>query len=106
MPSLAAFAFGLLISTVLLPELWLQIKPHLFPLKPRADTEGATIFKEIIAKSKRAKELIGTGKLTVPLRYESHLTGFGINEGRLEMQITDEFHDFLRSGEITVWGTM
>jgi hypothetical protein len=104
-PSLSALFVGLAVSTVLLPELWSQIRPHIFPPKLRPDVDGATAFKEIIAKSRRAKALIRTGQLTIPLRYESHLTGFEINEGRLKAQIADEFHDFLRSGEITAWGT-
>jgi hypothetical protein len=104
-PSLAAFFAGLAVGTILLPELWSQIRPHIFPPKFRPDVDGATAFKEIIAKSQRAKELIGTRQLSIPLRYESHLTDFGINEGRLKVKIADEFHDFLRSGEITAWGT-
>ena len=105
LPSLAAFFLGLAVGTIFLPALWVQVRPHIFPLKLRPDVDGATAFKEVLAKSRRAKELVRPGKLTVPVMYETHLTEFGVIEGRLKAQIADEFHDLLRQGDITAWGS-
>src|SRR5947208_13104549 len=67
LPSLAAFFLGLAVGTIFLPALWVQVRPHIFPLKLRPDVDGATAFKEVLAKSRRAKELVRPGKLTVPV---------------------------------------
>jgi hypothetical protein len=104
-PAIAAFAVGLAVSTVFIPELWTHLKPIFFPQKLRPDVDGATAFKEVLAKSKRAKLLVGNGTLTMKRMYESHLTEAGIIEGRLKAKIADEFHDLMRAGDITVWGS-
>lgn len=104
-PILSAFLVGVLLGTAFLPELWLQIRPHLLPLKIRPDLDGAEAFKTITLKSRRAKELVKGGLLTKPLGYESHLTELGVIEGRLRQQIENELHDLLRLGEITAFGT-
>lgn len=104
-PTLAAFVSGLAVGTIFLPELWSQVKPHLWAPKYRPDVDGATIFKEILAKSSRAKKLVCSGTLKTPLMYESHLTEAGIIEERLKQELDHEFHDLLRLGEITAWGS-
>src|SRR5215468_2190959 len=51
-PIVSAFFVGLAVSTVFLPELWLHIKPILFPFKPRPDISAADSFLLILARSK------------------------------------------------------
>ncbi len=104
-PTLAAFVTGLAVATVLLPELWSQIYPHLFPPKPKADIAGAAAIERILTRSKWAKKLVKNGQLTNKLMYESHLTANGIIEGRLQLRLMKELHDLLRAGDLIAWGT-
>src|SRR5215467_10351770 len=62
-PLLAAFVSGLLLSTVFLPEILRLVRRHMFPETPRPDVDGATLFNEIFAKSRRAKELVSKNLL-------------------------------------------
>lgn len=104
-PLLSAFFVGIGFGTILLPQLWRQVRPHVFPIKLRPDISGPEGFKSVLNQSKRSKELIKKGLLTTPLRYESHLSKDEIIEGRLRKTLAREFHDLLRLGEITAWGT-
>jgi hypothetical protein len=103
-PLLAAFFAGLAVGTVLLPEVWIQIKPHVFPASPRADIAAGEAFKLIFHKSKLADELVRKNLLTRVVMIESHLTEQQKIGGRLRVELADRIHSALASSKITAWG--
>jgi hypothetical protein len=103
-PLLSAFLAGLALGTVLLPELWIQIKPHLFPLNPKADIAAGDAFKLLFKRSKLAHRLVKNGMLTRVVMYESHLTEPQKIGGRLRVELSDLIHNALVNGIITAWG--
>ena len=105
-PLLAAFFAGLLLGTVLLPELWIQIKPHLFPLKPQADIAAGDAFMLLFSRSKLARNLVKKGMLTSAVMYESHLTEPQKIAGRLRVELDDRIHSALADARLRAWGRL
>jgi hypothetical protein len=105
-PAVAAFALGLMIGTALLPELWIQVKPHVFPLKPQADITAGDAFKLLFSRSKLARKLVEEGMLTRAVMYESHLTEAQKIAGRLRVELADYIHNALTDARIRAWGRL
>jgi hypothetical protein len=105
-PLLAAFFAGLAFGTVLIPELWIQINPHLFPLKPKPDIAAGDAFKLLFSRSKLARRLVKKGMLTRVVMYESHLTEPQKIAGRLRVELTDRIHNALADARIRAWGRL
>jgi hypothetical protein len=105
-PSLSALFVGLAVGTVLLPELWIQLKPHIFPPRLVADISAGDAFKMLFADSKLASHLIKRKLLTRPVRYESHLTSQQIIDERLRVELADRVHNPLADGRLRAWGRL
>ena len=111
-PILSAFFAGLLLGTVLLPELWLQLRPHLFPAKPRPNLDAGIAFKTILVRSREAKRFARKKENLKPTRDQGwypkmHEQLFSeaeqINQ-RLKSHFDMRIHDLLRQGQIVAWG--
>jgi hypothetical protein len=102
-PAVAAFALGLMFATVLLPEFWLQIKPHMFPPPRRADIAAGTAFMLLVERSKIAHDLVRGGTLR-PVQYESHLSEEEKIGSRLRVELSNLLHDALVNDTVTAWG--
>jgi hypothetical protein len=73
----------------------------------KPDLGAADAYKSILARSKRAKELVRRQNelLNLPVRYESEFTEAGVIEERLKRRLREEIHDALRQGHVKAWGT-
>ena len=102
-PSLAAFFAGLLVGTILLPELWIEIKPHIFPPALEPDIAAGEAFKLLFESSKLAYDLVKSGTLR-PVQFESHLTEPQKIGSRLRVELADRIHNALADARIVAWG--
>jgi hypothetical protein len=73
----------------------------------RPDIPAVSAFKLVWHRSRRAAELVRRRDelLNLPRPLEHHMTAPGIIEERLKQRLRGEFHDALRQGRITAWGT-
>jgi hypothetical protein len=102
-PVAAAFITGLAIGTALLPELWIQIKPHVFPSPKRPDIAAGTAFMLLFERSRIAHDLVEGGTLK-PVMYETHLSEQEKTGSRLRVELSRRLHDALANNTITAWG--
>ena len=103
-PLLAAFGAGALLGTVLLPEVLLQLKPHIFPPVQKPDIAAGDAFKLLFSRSKIARHLVKNGMLTRAVISESHLTEPQKIAGRLRVELSDRIHNELATGKLLAWG--
>ena len=104
-PIASAFFAGLAVSTVLLPELCLHLKPVLFPFKPRPDISAADAFLLILARSKLRRKYAKHWKQLAPAdRHESSQLESQNIKNRVEAALIRRLHTVLRSGDLKSWG--
>jgi hypothetical protein len=73
----------------------------------RPDIPAVTAFILVWHRSRRAAQLVRRRDelLNIPRPLEHHMTAAGIIEERLKQRLREEFHDAMRQGRITAWGT-
>lgn len=73
----------------------------------RPDIPAVVAFRLILLRSRRAAELVRRRDelLNLPRPLEHHMTADGVIEERLKQRLREEFHDAMRQGRITAWGT-
>ena len=103
-PVASAFLVGLAVSTVFLPELWLHLKPILFPLKPRPDISAAESFLLVLARSKLQRKYSRHWKQLLPADHESSGLESQNRKSRVEAALIRRLHTVLRSGDLKSWG--
>ncbi len=102
-PTLAAFITGLAIATVLLPELWSQIRPHLFPMEYEADISVIDAFNFILRRSKWAKR-------EEKRQFEKASAKADKTDAKIfadtmvRVNLAQEFHNRLKKGKLKSWG--
>jgi hypothetical protein len=104
-PILAAFAAGLLVSTVLIPWIWRHVRPHLFPDKLAADIGALPAFELILSRSKWAKRHRKNWRDMPPDRYEKGRSESELIEGRLNQLFRGELRNWLRNETLACWGS-
>lgn len=104
-PLLAAFAMGLLVGTVLIPALWQQLRPHLFPDKLSPDIDAQDAFDLILSRSKWAKRQRRNWAMMPKAMYEKDRSQSDVIEGRLNQLFQREIRAWLRNEKLACWGS-
>jgi hypothetical protein len=103
-PTFAAFFAGLTIGTVLLPELWSQIRPHVFPEKPKPTITAAAAYQLVLRRSKWVRRQMKDWKSLPSVRYETSRDERAVAKERIELALNKRIHTLLRQSELKSWG--